>query len=546
MRIFVHKLLENLGTDIYAAESSAVEAQSQVTSLEAVVNERGLAKGAAYEGFRDYIFQLRIPIAKLHMEFFSCFAVDMRSDKTALSNLPCDRSGIIDTEAIHDKITTINDSSNDLRNWINDWGKYIPGAVMYCNWAIEANNEAVYHLNKMRAEAYAYANNSIIYAASKKLTIDLASSSQSLSEVVYNPATSSYDLSGINDISWMSTLDSKYWECYNRVLLSKYFDLDEYGNIIGIKAEAKDELASILNKLTPYLGLSGKGLDLSQVGNFADGLSYEDKYVMLYLMATYGDDVFKAEQEFAYSTIRGLEKVGINPDGTIKTIFDFLDFCNIDLVSNYLSFDYFDGKLTGLDSPNSFQANGGFSDMFDLATKFLGMDIDTQITVFQYEGQEYRLQVWDGQYMAGAYYGGEIGLYSRPIAEAQAMPYIDKDPEEYVQEIKLFIPTEVNNMFIQYSSVKGDEQIPMVLKVYRSDGTPVIVNDTSRYTEDGVHFWDFAVSYNGDLNYSKQDLHIVGELTFDDPGMRAVTKKALQDDGYQVNEHGNILTVAWE
>ena len=65
-------------------------------------------------------------------------------------------------------------------------------------------------------------------------------------------------------------------------------------------------------------------------------------------------------------------------------------------------------------APQTHKRRSGFSDLIDLAGPLLGMDLDTQIVTFAYEGRGCRLQTWDGTYAAGARRGrGAVAGSSR-------------------------------------------------------------------------------------------------------------------------------------
>ena len=546
MQISKYALLPALTSDQMASESAAISAQTQINNIQSIAVDNSINKGKAYDASRAYLEEVRIPLLMVHLQFFSQFTQDIKNDLTALPWLPWGFGDIIDTVLIEIEISALNWTTHQLEVLAySPGGLLIPDAVERYQRVKAINDDAVRKLEDARSRAIEYANNSSIYAGTRAFSEQLDQATKTLAEVGFDQNTGTYDLSGITDASWKSNLNDTYWEHYNYVLLSRYFILDENGNPIMVKPEMANEIGDILNRVFPYVTTDENGINLSQVGNFADGLSYDEKYLLLYLTATYGDAVYSLEN---YLATQAMQKSPVSADVLASAFFEILGMFGEDnAVSHYLSFIKNGGTITSHDSPTSFQANGGFSDFYDLATKFLGMDIDTHITVFTYGDKEYRLQVWDGQYMSGIYYGGEIGLYSRSAEEARANPYIKKDPEEYVKNIKSFTPTEVNNMFINYESVRGNEQIPMVLNVYDSNSNSVVKNDTEKYIDDGTHYWDFAITPNDPIKqYDKNDLNVVGELTFDDPGMRAAAKEALIADGHSVEEKGNTLKVYWE
>ncbi|OUO92478.1 hypothetical protein B5F40_00845 [Gordonibacter sp. An230] len=342
------------------------------------------------------------------------------------------------------------------------------------------------------------------------------------------------------DRSWVEALVKAYWTQRNRATLEEYFDLDEKGRIVGIKKEAAAKTAELLARLAKYL-------DDADVGALEADLTPEEKYVVAYLMIMYGDQVFQTEKDFARTAKNAAEDhLGLSLEGIINELSKVLDGESIPFVSDLLSFTFQDGKLTSLDQPTSFQARGGFSDLYDYAAKLAGMNIDTDTTVFVYGDREYRLQRWDGEYMAGLFCGGEIGLYARPLSEAQARPYHAKDLEEYASRVDSLTASEVDNLFINYDSLFSEEdQIRMVMRIRDKSGNVILENDTADYAKNGTHYWNYA-AVSKDKNYLKEDLRVEGELFIEDDGLRDAMKEALIDDGIKVSESGDALTVEWE
>ena len=176
------------------------------------------------------------------------------------------------------------------------------------------------------------------------------------------------------------------------------------------------------------------------------------------------------------------------------------------------------------------------------------MDLDTTTTVFIYNGMEYRLQAWNGEYMFGIMAGGEIALYARPLYEALENPYLAKDLEDYAHRLRSLSTHEVNNLFINHRSLASEaDQIPMVLYVYDNDGNRIIRNDTAVYANEGTHYWNYAAVPNSQTEYSRDDLYVVGELTIEDDGLRDAMQQALLRDGIDVilQGDGQTLKVIW-
>lgn len=68
------------------------------------------------------------------------------------------------------------------------------------------------------------------------------------------------------------------------------------------------------------------------------------------------------------------------------------------------------------DKEDCFQAEFGYNPLYDWGANLIDFSIETTKLDFDYEGKEYRIQLWKGQYISGEIgtVGGEIGVYNRP------------------------------------------------------------------------------------------------------------------------------------
>lgn len=60
---------------------------------------------------------------------------------------------------------------------------------------------------------------------------------------------------------------------------------------------------------------------------------------------------------------------------------------------------------------DAWQRDLGYMDLYDLKAPFLNMVFDAEPIYFQYDGKEYRIEFWKGQY--GITTGAEVGIYVR-------------------------------------------------------------------------------------------------------------------------------------
>ncbi|MBR5562419.1 MAG: DUF4474 domain-containing protein [Clostridia bacterium] len=66
--------------------------------------------------------------------------------------------------------------------------------------------------------------------------------------------------------------------------------------------------------------------------------------------------------------------------------------------------------------PNSLQKDFGYNPSYDLGASLIDFKIETEKIDFEYDGKQYRIQFWKGQYISGdiGTVGGEVGVYTRP------------------------------------------------------------------------------------------------------------------------------------
>ena len=67
------------------------------------------------------------------------------------------------------------------------------------------------------------------------------------------------------------------------------------------------------------------------------------------------------------------------------------------------------------DKEDCFQAEWGYNPLYDWGANLIDFSIETAKLDFNYDGKEYRIQLWKGQYISGdiGTVGGEIGVYTR-------------------------------------------------------------------------------------------------------------------------------------
>lgn len=76
-----------------------------------------------------------------------------------------------------------------------------------------------------------------------------------------------------------------------------------------------------------------------------------------------------------------------------------------------------DGNFYYTDDKDCWQKNFGFNEGYDSMAPLGMMNYDTVRTKFVYDGQEWLIQLWKGQY-GYSFVGGEVGVYTRPIGSS--------------------------------------------------------------------------------------------------------------------------------
>ena len=82
--------------------------------------------------------------------------------------------------------------------------------------------------------------------------------------------------------------------------------------------------------------------------------------------------------------------------------------------------------------PQCFQKNFGYNPLYDFGANLIDFSIETTKLDFDYDGKEYRIQLWKGQYISGEIgtVGGEIGVYTRKPGTGIALDHYDCASED--------------------------------------------------------------------------------------------------------------------
>ena len=80
-------------------------------------------------------------------------------------------------------------------------------------------------------------------------------------------------------------------------------------------------------------------------------------------------------------------------------------------ILNACGFEYDEKQGIYYSSVNPWQKGFGFNIVYDMAAPLAGMNYSTERITFPYDGKDWMIQIWKGQY--GATVGAEIGVYNK-------------------------------------------------------------------------------------------------------------------------------------
>lgn len=158
--------------------------------------------------------------------------------------------------------------------------------------------------------------------------------------------------------------------------------------------------------------------------------------------------------------------------------------------------------------PNCMQANFGYNWVYDLGANLIDFHIETCKLPFEYNGKQYRIQLWKGQYISGEIgtVGGEIGLYTREPGKFYTKDHYDCAPQ--------------------------DEWVYMEMTcLWDDDGDGVY---SSQFTRNYDLFWwatGFVDGQLADLN-DTSPVRILGRITFKDVEQAKAFEQALANKGF--------------
>ena len=180
-----------------------------------------------------------------------------------------------------------------------------------------------------------------------------------------------------------------------------------------------------------------------------------------------------------------------------------LDFSKINLAS--YKYDP-DGNFYYTDDKECWQKNFGFNEVYDAFAPITMMYYDTVRTTFEYDGKEWLIQTWKGQY-GMAFVGGEVGVYTRGLGSIGSH-FVCADKQDWLN-------MEMAFMWDEYET--GE---------YRA----VFNRDYDKY------WWatGFVVGFpNGSLRQTLKEFRLVTHITFKDVEMANAFCEAFEENGFR-------------
>ncbi len=158
----------------------------------------------------------------------------------------------------------------------------------------------------------------------------------------------------------------------------------------------------------------------------------------------------------------------------------------------------------------AWQYNFGFGKIYDFVSPYILLEYDYIRVFFTYEGKDWMLQMWKGQY-GMVFYGGEIGIYNRPHSD------------DGVNDWTFF-------------NCPGEEDwlgMEMTLWHEQIDGSW-----KREFTREYDKYWWCTGFKNGHVRQEEpcDELRLEGRITFKDEEMAKLVTEGLKECGFGISE----------
>ena len=194
--------------------------------------------------------------------------------------------------------------------------------------------------------------------------------------------------------------------------------------------------------------------------------------------------------------------VAVTPSGNLPQDMSFAGLSRMGYdVIGQKSYIYNDDK-----DPDCFQANLGYTPLYDIGAGFIDFSIETTRLDFNYDNKQYRIQLWKGQYISGSIgtVGGEIGVYTRPKGSVGQF----------------------------YNCAEQDDWLKMEMTVYwdEFDNGEYLPQFTRNYND----FWWATGFVDGQLKNRKDSntLRVLGRITFESEEQAIAFDESMSKKGF--------------
>lgn len=155
---------------------------------------------------------------------------------------------------------------------------------------------------------------------------------------------------------------------------------------------------------------------------------------------------------------------------------------------------------------DAWQYNFGFGKIYDFVSPYILLEYDYIRIFFTYEGKDWMLQMWKGQYGL-VFYGGEIGIYTRP--------HDDKGIDAWTF----------------FNCPAKEDWIKMEMTLWHED---INGNWNREFTRDYDYYWWCTGFKNGHLRQEEpaDELRLTGRITLKDAEMTALVADGLKECGF--------------
>lgn len=210
----------------------------------------------------------------------------------------------------------------------------------------------------------------------------------------------------------------------------------------------------------------------------------------------------------------------------------------LDFLTKYslLSYNYsYRDNYFYTNKDNAWQHNFGYSALYDLAAPYILLEYDYVRVHFNYEGKDWMIQLWKGQY-GMVFYGCECGVYCKP--------HSDKE----------------DTAFTFYQCAEKEDRLKMQTSLYRDKSILRTGNYEHEFTTPYESTWWSTGFKPGHLNIEEpaNELRQTGIITLKDKNMTKLFADGLKECGFKqvsskdkiVNDSfyvdGNNVTYQWQ